>query len=182
LGAQAPKGLSEQSNGSCSFRAPPTAATPARIHRSQEVGLNKDSRLSAGPDWPTEDPLPSRVVCYMLTRLHRWYQGSERAHRDSSKYQHTRGIADGAVEASGVVTKTMLALRKNKVVRISVHRLRVFTKQVLHVLTQRWPTHSSPAEYRTAWSYSEWQHRTIFKDCLRHHISQQGYVSEHAKP
>jgi hypothetical protein len=33
-GARAPKGPAEQSNGSCSFHAPPTAATPAMIHRS----------------------------------------------------------------------------------------------------------------------------------------------------
>jgi hypothetical protein len=42
----------------------------------------------------------------MLPRLRLGYQGSERAHRDSSKYQHTRGTADGAVDASDVVTQS----------------------------------------------------------------------------
>jgi hypothetical protein len=87
------------------------------IHRIQELGLAQDSRLIAGPYRPfffNGDPLPSRVVCYMLTRLHQWYQGSERAHRDSSKYQHTRGTAYGGVDPSDVVTKKQ-SLRKNKV-------------------------------------------------------------------
>jgi hypothetical protein len=75
------------------------------IHRSRKLGLDQDLRLIAGPYWPNEDPLPSIVVCYMLTRLHRWYEGIERAQRESSKYQHIRGTADGAVEASDVVTQ-----------------------------------------------------------------------------
>jgi hypothetical protein len=66
---------------------------------------DQDSRLIAGSYWPNEDPLPSSVACYMLIRLHRWYQGSERAHRDSSKYQHTHGTTVGAVDASDVVTQ-----------------------------------------------------------------------------
>jgi hypothetical protein len=104
-GAQAPKGPAEQCNGSCSFRAPPTAATPSMIHRPRDLGLDQDSQLIAGPYWPNGDPLPSRVVCYMLIRLHRWYQSSERAHRDSSKDQHTPGTANEAVHASDVVTQ-----------------------------------------------------------------------------
>jgi hypothetical protein len=103
--AQAPKGPAEKSNGSCSFRALLTAATPAMIHRSRELGTDQDSRLIGGPYRPNEDPHPSRVVCYTLARLHRWYQGSELAHRDTGKYQHTLGTADGAVDASDVVTQ-----------------------------------------------------------------------------
>jgi hypothetical protein len=104
-GAQAPKGPAEQSNGSCSFRAPPTAATLAMIRRSRELVLDQGSWLIAGPYWPNGDPLHSKVVCCMLTRLHRWYQGSEQAHGDSSKYQRTRGTANEAVDASDVVIR-----------------------------------------------------------------------------
>jgi hypothetical protein len=40
---------------------------------------------------------------------------NKRAHRESSKQQHTRGTARAAVDASDLVTKkTVLALRKNK--------------------------------------------------------------------
>jgi hypothetical protein len=103
------KGAGRAVHVSCSFRAPQTTATPAMIHRSRELGWDhgQDSRLIliAGPYWPNEDPLPSRVVWYMLTRLHRWYQGSERADSDSSKDQQTRGTADEAVDASNLVTQ-----------------------------------------------------------------------------
>jgi hypothetical protein len=47
-GVQAPKGPAEQSNGSCSFHAPPPMATPAMIHCPRELGLDQDSRLIAG--------------------------------------------------------------------------------------------------------------------------------------